>query len=437
MCSKSVTYFSGSMKHPHLIQKESHLILIPKYKVLPLILNQNLIQMPTYSLKDLVLYFLKLGYAGFGGPVALVGYMHRDLVEDKKWISEEDYKEGMALAQLSPGPMAAQLGIYLGYVHYGVLGATLTGIAFVLPSFFMVLILGIAYKQFGGLNWMQAIFYGVGAAVIGIIAISAYKLTTKSIGKLNFASFQQNWLLWLLYLTGLLMTAITQKEELWVFVGAGLLYMFIKAPPAWASTQQASSLWLFIPNIVWSTDHKTLWNIAWFFTKAGAFVFGSGLAIVPFLHGGVVQEFGWLNEKQFLDAVAVAMITPGPVVITVGFIGYLVGGLAGACIAALATFLPCYILTVIPAPYFKKIAKNQSIKAFVDGITAAVIGALTGAVAIIAYQTFVNKEGKVDFIPIAFAVVTAIILTKYKKIQEPVIILAAAILGFMLKTYIL
>ncbi len=401
-----------------------------------MILNQNLIKMPTYSLKDLVLYFLKLGYAGFGGPVALVGYMHRDLVEDKKWITEEDYKEGMALAQLSPGPMAAQLGIYLGYVHYGVLGATLTGIAFVLPSFFMVLILGIAYKQFGGLNWMQAIFYGVGAAVIGIIGISAYKLTTKSIGKLNFASFQQNWLLWLLYLTGLLMTAITQKEELWVFIGAGLLYMFVKSPPAWASTKQASSLLLFIPNIIWSTEHKTLWDIAWFFTKAGAFVFGSGLAIVPFLHGGVVQEFGWLNEKQFLDAVAVAMITPGPVVITVGFIGYLVGGVAGASIAALATFLPCYILTVIPAPYFKKIAKNQSIKAFVDGITAAVIGALTGAVAIIAYQTFV-KAGKIDVIPIAFAVVTAIILTKYKKVQEPVIILAAAILGFILKTYII
>jgi chromate transporter len=220
------------------------------------------------------------------------------------------------------------------------------------------------------------------------------------------------------------------------YLGAGLLYMFIKAPPAWASMQQSNSLLLFIPNIIWSTEHKTLWNIAWFFTKAGAFVFGSGLAIVPFLHGGVVQEFGWLNEKQFLDAVAVAMITPGPVVITVGFIGYLVGGVVGACIAALATCLPCYILTVIPAPYFKKIAKNQSIKAFVDGITAAVIGALTGAVGILAYQTFV-KAGKMDFIPILFAVVTAVVLTKYKKIQEPVIILAAAILGFILKTYII
>jgi chromate transporter len=396
--------------------------------------NQTTIK---YTLLELVKYFFSLGYAGFGGPVALVGYMHRDLVEKRQWISEEDYKEGMALAQLSPGPMAAQLGIYLGFVHYGVLGATLTGLAFVLPSFIMVLILGIAYKEYGGLSWMQAIFYGVGASVIGIIAISAYKLTTKSVGKLDIASIQQKGLLWLLYGAGLLMTVITQREEVLIFIGAGLLYMLIKAPPAWVKTPKMIVFFLFLPSIMWTTDQKTLGHIALFFIKAGAFVFGSGLAIVPFLHGGVVQEFGWLNEKEFIDAVAVAMITPGPVVITVGFIGYLVGGVAGACVAALATFLPCYLLTVIPAPYFKKIAKNLSIKAFVEGITASVVGALTGSVAIIAYRTFVNKEGVIDFIPIIMAIITALILTKYKKIQEPIVILVAAVLGFIIKTYLI
>jgi chromate transporter len=388
-----------------------------------------------YTLWELVKYFFYLGYAGFGGPVALVGYMHRDLVEKRQWITDDDYKEGMALAQLSPGPMAAQLGIYLGFVHYGVLGATLTGIAFVLPSFVMVLVLGIAYKEYGGLGWMQAIFYGVGAAVIGIIAISAYKLTTKSIGKLNLLSFKQNWFLWSLYLVGLSMTVITQREDVIVFIVAGLLYMFLKSPPNWIREPKSLLFFLFIPTIIWSTESKTLWNIALFFTKAGAFVFGSGLAIVPFLHGGVVQEFGWLNEKEFLDAVAVAMITPGPVVITVGFIGYLVGGVAGACVAALATFLPCYLLTVIPAPYFKKIAKNQSIKAFVEGITASVVGALTGAVVLIGYRTFVDTEGVVDFTPILIAVVTASMLTKYKKISEPIVILVAAIIGLIIKTY--
>jgi chromate transporter len=389
-----------------------------------------------YTLWELVKYFFYLGYSGFGGPVALVGYMHRDLVEKRQWITDDDYKEGMALAQLSPGPMAAQLGIYLGFVHYGLLGATLTGIAFVLPSFVMVLVLGIAYKEYGGLGWMQAIFYGVGAAVIGIIGISAYKLTTKSIGKLDLSSFKQNWFLWLLYIVGLSMTVITQREDVIVFIVAGLFYMFWKSPPNWIREPKSLFFFLFMPTIIWSTDAKTLWNIALFFTKAGAFVFGSGLAIVPFLHGGVVREFGWLNEKEFLDAVAVAMITPGPVVITVGFIGYLVGGVAGACVAALATFLPCYLLTVIPAPYFKKIAKNQSIKAFVEGITASVVGALTGAVVLIGYRTFVNTEGVVDFTAIVIAVVTAFMLTRFKKISEPIAILVAAVLGLIIKTYL-
>jgi chromate transporter len=381
----------------------------------------------SYTLRQLVLYFLKLGYAGFGGPVALVGYMHRDLVEEHKWISEEEFKEGLALAQLAPGPLAAQLGIYLGFVHYRVIGATLVGLAFVLPSFIMVVLLGIAYKLFGGLPWMQAVFYGVGAAVIGIISISSYKLTTKSIGKFNLQSLKTNWVLWLFFIIAGVITAITQSESVLLFVGAGLLYMLIKAPPKWM--QKGAANFILLTGIgFWEYETSTLIKIAIFFTKAGAFVFGSGLAIVPFLHGGVVSEYHWLNEKQFLDAVAVAMITPGPVVITVGFIGYLVAGFPGACVAALATFLPCYLLTVIPAPYFKRIAKNKSIKAFVDGITAAVIGALVGAVVIIASRSITD-------IPSALiAIATILALIYLKKIQESYIILIAAVIGLILKT---
>ena len=380
-----------------------------------------------YSLKQLVLYFLKLGYSGFGGPVALVGYMQRDLVEQRKWISEEEYKEGLALAQLAPGPLAAQLGIYLGFVHYGVLGATLAGIAFVLPSFLMVVAIGVAYKMFGGLPWMQAVFYGVGAAVIGIITMSAYKLTAKSVSKFNAEAIKKNWLLWLFYIVAVIITAITQTEEILLFVGAGLLYMIIKAPPLWMKKPTAINAVLLTGIGFWDYDSNKLTQIAWFFTKAGAFVFGSGLAIVPFLHGGVVTEYHWLDEHQFVDAVAVAMITPGPVVITVGFIGYLVAGFPGACVAALATFLPCYLFTVIPAPYFKKIAKNKSIKAFVDGITAAVIGALVGAVIVIAIRS-------IDDIPTAFiAIATVLALIYIKKIQEPQIIFIAAMLGLILK----
>lgn len=379
--------------------------------------------MPSYSLKDLIIYFLKLGTWGFGGPVALVGYMHRDLVENKKWISEDDYKEGLALSQLAPGPLAAQLAIYLGYVHYRVVGATLTGVAFVLPSFFMVLAIGYAYVSYGGLPWMQAVFYGVGAAVIGIIAIGSYKLTTKSIGK--------DKLLWAIFIVLAATTFITEEEILWVILLAGVAVWFAKAPPKWLSSGANGMFPIILVQLQPVATESKLWEIAWFFTKAGAFVFGSGLAIVPFLYGGVVKEYAWLNEQQFLDAVAVAMITPGPVVITVGFIGYLVAGFWGAVVAALATFLPCYLFTVLPAPYFKKYGKHPAIKAFVDGVTAAAIGAIAGAVLVLGKRTLT------DIPTILIAITTAAVLFKFKKLQEPFIILAAAAIGLVLKVFLL
>ncbi len=384
---------------------------------------------PGYALSALVRYFLKLGSTGFGGPVALVGYMQKDLVENKKWISEDEYKQGLALAQLAPGPLAAQLGIYLGFVHYRIVGATLAGLAFVLPSFIMVVLLGIAYKMFGGLPWMQAVFYGVGAAVIGIIVMSSYKLTIKSIGKFNVQSFKSNWLLWLFYIVAAAITFITESENILLFVGAGLTYMFVKAPPKF-SADKLANIFILLQIGFWDFQYSTLQKIAVFFSKAGAFVFGSGLAIVPFLHSGVVTENHWLTEQQFVDAVAVAMITPGPVVITVGFIGYLVAGFPGACVAALATFLPCYLFTVIPAPYFHKIAKNKPVKAFVDGITAAVVGALLGAVIVIA------RKSLTDLSTMLIAISTILALIYIKKLQEPYIILAAAFIGVLLKLVI-
>ncbi|KQM76302.1 chromate transporter [Pedobacter sp. Leaf216] len=382
---------------------------------------------PLYSLAEITTYFLKLGTWGFGGPVALVGYMQRDLVAQKGWLTEDEYKEGLALAQLAPGPLAAQLGIYIGFVHYGLLGATLTGLAFVLPSFIMVVLLGMAYQLYGGLAWMQAVFYGVGAAVIGIISMSAYKLTVKSISKFEVTAIKSKWLLWVFYILGMVITVITEKEEILLFIGCGIIYMVVKAPPKWIKRPSTLSSGILLSTSFWHYDSKTLQEIGWFFAKAGAFVFGSGLAIVPFLHSGVVKEFGWLTETQFVDAVAVAMITPGPVVITVGFIGYLVAGFPGACVAALATFLPCYLFTIALAPSFKRIAKNISIKAFVEGITAAVIGALVGSVVVIAARSIKD-------IPTALIAIAAIIALIYiKKLQEPYIIAVAAILGLLIK----
>ncbi len=385
---------------------------------------------PAYSLLSLIKYFLHLGTTGFGGPVALVGYMYKDLVEEKKWITDDEYKEGLALAQLAPGPLAAQLAIYMGFVHYRVLGATLAGIAFVLPSFIMVVLLGMAYKLYGGLPWMQAVFYGVSAAVIGIIIISTYKLTQKSVSKFNLEGVKKNWLLWLFYIVAGVITVVTKTENVLLFIAAGLLYMFVKAPPKWSTNKTIPVIFLGINlgQIEWGI----LGKIALFFGKAGAFVFGSGLAIVPFLHNGVVTENQWLTEQQFVDAVAVAMITPGPVVITVGFIGYLVADFPGALVAAVATFLPCYFFTILPAPYFKKIVKNKPVKAFVDGITAAVVGALVGAVVIIAQRTIIHNNS-IDFVAAAIAVCTILVLLYSKKIQEPFIIAVAAVIGIILK----
>lgn len=383
---------------------------------------------PRYSLFQLVNYALYLGTLGFGGPVALVGYMHRDLVERRKWISEADYKEGLTLAQLMPGPLAAQLAIYLGYVHYRVLGATLVGIAFVLPSFVMVLAISWAYVLYGGLSWMQAVFYGVGASVIGIIALSAYKLTVKTIG--------DDRLLWLIYGTSAAVTIATESEWIALFLLAGMITWYAKTRPH--GVPGASSLLgigpiAALPSTIPAASAETLWQIAWFFTKAGAFVFGSGLAIVPFLYGGVVKEFGWLNDQQFLDAVAVAMITPGPVVITVAFIGFLIAGFAGAVLAAVATFLPCYILTIVPAPYFKKHGKRPGIVAFVDGVTAAAVGAIAGAVVVLGRRTLFETGAWVPELPkVVIALVTVAVLWRFKRIPEPIVVLAAAIAGVML-----
>lgn len=372
-----------------------------------------------YTLWQLVVYMLKLGTWGFGGPVALVGYMYRDLVEKYGWISESDYKEGMALSQMAPGPLAAQLAIYLGFVHYRLLGATLAGIAFVLPSFLMVVALGWAYVYYGELEWMKSVFYGVGAAVIGIIAISAQKLTKKTVG--------QDKLLWFIYLVLAVSTVVTQQEIVSLVLGAGVLAWLVRCKPSLGSLNGLAIAQVPGGVSFWgSLDAGLLTQIAVFFGKAGAFVFGSGLAIVPFLYGGVVVEHQWLTEKQFVDAVAVAMITPGPVVITVGFIGFLVAGFAGASVAALATFVPCYLFTVIPAPYFKKFGKKPAIVAFVDGVTAAAVGAIAGSVIVIGQRSIVD-------IPTALiGLATVGLLWKYKKLTEPIVVLAAAVIGMII-----
>jgi len=367
------------------------------------------------SLSRFVGYFLWLGTVGFGGPIALAGHMQQDLVDRHRWISREDYVEGLALAQLAPGPLAAQLAIYLGYVRAGIWGATLVGWAFVLPSFVMVLTLSAAYVRYGGLSWMQGMFYGIGAAVIGIITRSAFKLTRLTLG--------EDKLLWGIFLALAISTAWTSQENIWLFLLGGVIAVVVKAMPR--SRALGSSAGLLIAGFTLPSS-GLVGEIFFYFARAGVFVFGSGLAIVPFLYGGVVQGHHWLTYRQFVDAVAVAMITPGPVVITVGFIGYLVAGVAGAIAAAMGVFLPVYLIVILLAPSYKRWAKNPQLNAFVRGVTAAATGAIAGAVIVLARRSIY------DLPTVCIALASLAVLMKWK-VPEPLLIAAAAFLGVAFK----
>jgi chromate transporter len=368
-----------------------------------------------------LLYFLRLGTFGFGGPIALAGYMQRDLVERRRWISKQDYLEGLALAQLMPGPLAAQLAMYLGWVRARILGASLVAFFFVFPSWLMVLALSLLYVRYDGLGWMQGAFYGIGAAVIAIIARSAVKLVRMTV--------QKDKLLWVIFVVMMVVTAITASEIVWLFLLCGAVTVLVKAPPR---VRAGSSIWGLAPAWLLTGLHGVsslgmVGTVFLYFAAAGAFVFGSGLAVIPFLHGGVVEQHHWLTERQFLDAVAVAMITPGPVVITVAFIGFLVAGLGGAAAAAVGVFLPCYLMVIIPAPYYRRFAQNRQIKAFVMGVTSAATGAIAGAAIVL------GRRAVFDIPTVGIFAGTLLVLTLIKKAPEPLVILATGIVGVLLR----
>jgi len=362
------------------------------------------------STAQLLRYFLYLGSLGFGGPVALVGYMQRDLVERRGWFSKDEYTKSLALSQLAPGPLAAQLAICLGYVHSKVRGATVVALAFILPSFAMTVAISWFYVRYGGLAWMQAAFYGVGATVIGIIALAAYRLAKLTLAK--------DRLQWAIFAVMAVTTAWTESEVVWLFLLCGVVALIAHAPPAFLRRPSAVCMAVAV-------TPEILGQIAWFFIKAGAFVFGSGLAIVPFLYGGVVQQHGWLNDKQFVDAVAVAMLTPGPVVITVAFIGYLVASFPGAVAAALGVFLPVYLFVVIPFPWFDRFSGDPRVKAFVGGVTAAASGAIAGACYVLA------RRAITDLPTLVIALVALAIVWRFK-VPEPALIAAGAAAGLLI-----
>ena len=377
-------------------------------------------EQPTFA--RLVSYFLGLGTWGFGGPIATVGYMQRDLVERRGWLDRQDFLNGVALGQTMPGPLAAQVVMWIGYLEAGAGGALATAAAFVLPSLVLVLVVAFFYVRFSGLHVVQSLFYGIAPAVMAIIAIAAVKLAR--------LTNQRDVRLWSITFVIFAVTALTGAEIALLFIAAGLLMVALHAPPAFLRRRRGSGsaalLGLPFSVLTGTAVGGTLVSLGLFFLKAGAFIFGSGLAIVPFLKEGVVSQHHWLTQGQFLDAVAMGLITPGPVVITAAFIGYLVGGLAGAGVATIAIFTPIYLGVVVPGKWFVRHKDNAQVRAFVKGATAAAAGAIAGA-------TVVLTRSAVTDWPTGAILVVSLVFTWRFKNKEPVLVLLAGIVGILLK----
>jgi len=365
---------------------------------------------------ELVRYFLRLGFLGFGGPVALVGQMERELVNEKKWLTKEQMRETIAICQSLPGPLAIQVGIYVSYLRGGFWGAWAGGWAFILPNFVIVAALGALYVYLGDLQPVTAIFYGVSPAVIALILHSCYRLA-----KLGM----EDWLQWAIAAVCLVVTVVLQAEVALLFVGAGIVGILyygslFKRTPTALSVTAAPILAQLAP----TASSSILGKLLLFFLKAGSLTFGSGLVIVPFLEQGLVQQFGWLDQRQFLIAVAIGMISPGPVVITATFVGYLVAGFWGSVVSTIGIFLPSFLLVLIAAPLLARHRGNPNVQGFVKGAYAAAIGTILGACILL------GRIAIGDWLTVLIGVVSLAALFRWK-VSNPLLIAATAVVGLI------
>ena len=374
------------------------------------------------SLRGLVLYFLRLGSWGFGGPIALVGYMQRDLVDQRRWYSDAEFEQAIAVGQTMPGPLAAQVAMWLGYLQAGARGALAVAVPFVLPPFLIVTAVAVFYAKYQGLAWVHDVFLGVGPAVLAIIAIAAYKLARKT-NKTDLT-------LWAIATILCAATVITGAEIVWLFLLAGAFgaIRYGGGLPKRAGVASISPLALLaaVRGFAWTGSGASLGSLGLFFAKAGAFTFGSGLAIVPFLHQGLVDDHHWLTEQQFVDAVAMGLISPGPVVIMATFAGYLVYGLTGAVIATIAVFTPTFLFVVVPGRLIRRHEKHPRLQGFVKGATAAAVGAIAGAAIVIAGQVIDDATS------VAITLVALVVLLQQRvKVPEPAVVAVAALAGLI------
>jgi chromate transporter len=370
------------------------------------------------SMGELVAYFLRLGTTGFGGPVALVGLMERDLVTNRGWLTREEMREVIAVSQSLPGPLAIQVGIFISYLRCGFWGAWAGGWAFILPNFLMVAAVGALYVHFGGLSWMTAIFYGVSPAVIALILHSCWRLA-----KLGMEDRFQ----WLIAAVAFGVTVALQAEVALLFIGAGIagiLYygsLFRAAPTGGALAALASPVSI---GTTQTASGGILVKLFAFFLKAGSLTFGSGLVIVPFLEKGLVQETGWLDPHQFLVAVAIGMLSPGPVVITATFVGYLVGGFWGSLVSTIGIFLPSFLLILIAAPILRRHRGNANVQGFIKGAYAAAIGTILGACVLL------GRIAIGDWMTVLIAAGSLAVLFKFK-VSNPLLVGVTAVIGLI------
>jgi chromate transporter len=369
------------------------------------------------SVGELAVYFLRLGLLGFGGPVALVGQMERELVAERGWLTKEQMREAIAICQSLPGPLAIQVGIYISYLRCGFWGAWAGGWAFILPNFVIVAALGALYVYLGDLQPVTAIFYGVSPAVIALILHSCYRLA-----RLGMEDPVQ----WAIAAVCLAVTVILQAEVALLFIGAGIvgiLYygnIFRRPPPIVLQIGVAPVVAQLAP----IASSSTLGKLLLFFLKAGSLTFGSGLVIVPFLEQGLVQQYGWLDQRQFLIAVAVGMISPGPVVITATFVGYLVAGFWGSLVSTVGIFLPSFILVLVAAPLLAKYRANPNVQGFVKGAYAAAIGTILGACILL------GRIAIGDWLTLLIGIVSLAVLFRWK-VNNPLLIAATAAVGLI------
>ncbi|MDB5605915.1 MAG: chromate transporter [Bradyrhizobium sp.] len=367
---------------------------------------------------ELVRYFLRLGCLGFGGPVALVGQMERELVDGKKWLTKEQMREAIAICQSLPGPLAIQVGVYISYLRGGFWGAWAGGWAFIFPNFVIVAALGALYVYLGDLQPVTAIFYGVSPAVIALILHSCYRLA-----KLGM----EDWLQWVIAAVCLAVTVILQSEVALMFIGAGIVGILyygnmFKRTPAALSLAAPPVLAQLAPTA--TASGSILGKLLLFFLKAGSLTFGSGLVIVPFLEQGLVQQFGWLDQRQFLIAVAIGMISPGPVVITATFVGYLVAGFWGSVVSTIGIFLPSFLLVLIAAPLLARHRGNPNVQGFVKGAYAAAIGTILGACILL------GRIAIGDWLTALIGIASLTILFRWK-VSNPLLIAATAVVGLI------